>query len=147
MPGLSRRGFLLSAAGAVACAQDATFSLNIDEVNVLASVRDKQGRFFSDLTAQDFVVEEDGRAQTIRHFERQSDLPLTLGLLVDVSTSQTSLLNDERRATNKFFDQVIREDRDQAFLFRFARRVELLSYLSSSRKVLETALRRLDDKY
>jgi len=147
MPGLSRRGFLLSAAGAVACAQDATFSLNIDEVNVLASVRDKQGRFVSDLTAQDFVVEEDGRAQTIRHFERQSDLPLTLGLLVDVSTSQTSLLNDERRATNKFFDQVIREDRDQAFLFRFARRVELLSYLSSSRKVLETALRRLDDKY
>jgi VWFA-related protein len=145
MPGFSRREFLLSAAGTAAWAQDATFSLNVNVVNVLASVRDKQGRFVSDLTREDFTVEEDGRPQTITYFERQSNLPLTLGLMVDVSTSQLDFIEGERSASSKFFDQVLREDQDQAFLFRFARRVELLSYLSHSRRELKAALDRLDD--
>jgi len=147
MAGLSRRGFLLTASGALACAQEATFSLNVDVVNVLASVRDKEGRFVSDLTGEDFTVEEDGRPQSIRYFERQSDLGVTLGLLVDISGSQAGFIDDERRASTKFFDQVLREDRDQAFLFRFYRRVELLSYLSHSRSDLKTALGRLKDPH
>jgi VWFA-related protein len=147
MPGFSRREFLLTATGTLAWAQDAAFSSSVNVVNVLASVRDKHGNFASDLSREEFTVEEDGRAQTLRYFERQSDLPLTLGLLVDVSTSQSQLIGQEKSASAKFFDQVLREDLDQAFLFRFARRIELLSYLSHSRSDLKAALRRLDYAY
>jgi VWFA-related protein len=147
MPRFSRREFLLTATGTLAWAQEATFSSSVNVVNVVASVRDKHGNFVSDLSREEFTVEEDGRAQSLRYFEHQTDLPLTLGLLVDVSGSQTELIGDERRATTRFFDRVIREDRDLAFLFRFARRVELLCYLSSSRSDLEAALKRLGDPH
>jgi len=147
MPKLRRREFLLTAAGTLAWAQDATFSSRVDVVNVPVSVRDKQGRFVSDLNSQDFSVEEDGRSQTLRYFDRQAELGLTLGLLVDVSSSQINLIGTEQRASVTFFNQVLREDRDPAFLFRFYRRVEMLSSLSHSRLDLESALRGLDDPY
>ncbi len=69
-----RREFLLSAAGALAWAQDATFSSSVNVVNVLTSVRDKRGNFVSDLSRDEFLVEEDGCAQTLRYFEHQKDL-------------------------------------------------------------------------
>ena len=63
-------------------------SVNVKVVNVLASVRTKHGETVCNLTQDDFVLEEDGRLQTIRYFARETDLPLTLGLLVDHSMSQ-----------------------------------------------------------
>ena len=76
----------------IAWAQDqATFSTGVSVVNVLATVRDKQGQLLKDLTKDDFVLEEDGRVQTIRYFSKQSDLALTMGLLVDVSGSEMTL--------------------------------------------------------
>jgi len=147
MPILRRREFLLTAAGTLAWAQDAMFSSRVDVVNVPVSVRDRQGRFVSDLNSEDFTVEEDSRPQTLRYFDRQGELALTLGLLVDVSSSQINLIGNEQRASIKFFSQVLREDRDLAFLLRFYRRVEMLSDLSHSRRDLELALRGLDDPY
>ena len=147
MPKLGRREFLLTAAGALAWGQDATFSSRVDLVNVPVSVRDKQGKFVSDLSPEDFAVNEDGRPQSLRYFDRQGALALTLGLLVDVSSSQINLIGTEQHASVAFFNQVLREDRDQAFLFRFYRRVEMLSPLSQSRHDLESALQGLDDPY
>src|SRR5262249_20841404 len=60
--------------------------------------------------------------------------------LVDTSMSQRTVLGDERRASVKFFDQVLREDKDQAFVIHFDREVELLKDLTSSRKELQRAL-------
>jgi len=59
-----------------------TFSSDVKVVNVLATVRNKQGEIVKNLTKDDFVLEEDGRPQTIRYFSQETDLPLTLGLLV-----------------------------------------------------------------
>lgn len=147
MPNLGRREFLLTAAGSLAWAQNTTFSSRVDVVNVPVSVRDRQGKFVSDLRSEDFTVVEDGRPQNLRYFDRQGALALTLGLLVDVSSSQINLIGTEQRASVAFFNQVLREDRDQAFLFRFYRRVEMLSNLSQSRRDLESALKGLDEPY
>jgi len=115
-------------------------SVNVKVVNVLASVRTKHGEIARDLTKDDFELEEDGRPQTISYFSRESDLPLTLGLLVDTSGSQRRVLDQERSASSTFLDQVLRVDKDKAFLIHFDREVELLQDLTSSRQKLEAAL-------
>ena len=65
-----------------------TFSSNVKVVTVLATVRDKKGNIINNLTQDDFKLQQDGQPQTIRYFTRETDLPLTLGLLVDTSLSQ-----------------------------------------------------------
>ena len=110
-------------------AQQATFSTGVNVVNVLATVRDKQGQLVKGLTKDDFTLEEDGRNQTIRYFSPQADQPLMLGLLIDVSGSQRTVLAEQRRASQQFLDTVLRPG-DKAFLVRFDRRIELLEDLS-----------------
>jgi len=78
---ISRRVFLAAAAAGLARAQDATFSTDVKVVSVLATVRDKDKKIVSDLTKDDFDLAEEGRPQTIKYFSRETDLPLTLGLL------------------------------------------------------------------
>lgn len=124
--------------------QPPQFSSNVKVVNVFATVRDKQGQIVKNLTKDDFVLQEDGRPQTIRYFAQQSDLPLTLGLLVDTSGSERRMLGTERDASYTFLQQVLRPDRDKAFLIHFDREVELLQDLTSSRAKLEKALDQLD---
>jgi VWFA-related protein len=121
--------------------QDApTFSTGVKVVNVFANVRDKKGEIVKGLTKDDFVLEEDGVAQTIRYFSQETDLPLTLGLLVDTSGSQRRLIDEERAASYRFFEQVLREEKDVAFVIHFDFEVELLQDITSSRKLLEQAL-------
>jgi len=148
---ISRRSLLMSATSlwasrAVRGQQqpDATFSADVKVVSVLATVRNGKGDVVRDLTANDFSITEDGHPQTIRYFTRETDLPLTLGLLVDTSGSQRRVLPEERTASRRFFEQVLREDKDQAFLIHFEREVELLEDLTSSRQKLESALDSLD---
>jgi VWFA-related protein len=122
----------------------ATFSTNVKVVNVFATVRDKQGHVVNDLTQNDFLLDEDGRAQVIRYFSRETDLPLTLGLLVDTSGSQRNVLADERLASYHFLDKMMREDKDMAFVIHFDFEVELLEDLTSSRQTLRKALDELE---
>jgi VWFA-related protein len=120
-----------------------TFSADVNVVSIFATVRDKDGRIVKDLTAEDFVLMEDGVPQKIRYFSRETDLPLTIGLLVDTSRSQTGVLQQERRASRTFLERVLRPDRDQAFVASFDERVEILQGLTSSRTELANALQRL----
>ncbi|MGA2154853.1 MAG: VWA domain-containing protein [Bryobacteraceae bacterium] len=117
-----------------------TYSTGVKVVNIFATVRDKKGQIVKDLNKEDFLLDEEGHPQVIRYFARETDLPLTLGLLVDTSGSQRSVLGDERSASLRFFDQVLREDRDLAFLIHFDKEVELLQDLTPSRAKLEKAL-------
>lgn len=133
------------------CAQQAApgsdapvFSTRVNVVNIFATVRDKKGQIVRGLTQQDFLVREDEGTQTIQYFAAESDLPLTLGLLVDTSGSQRRVLSAERDASHKFFRQILREDRDKAFLIHFDFDVELLQDLTSSRQRLESALDQLE---
>jgi VWFA-related protein len=136
---LTRRGFALSAISAISAARllraqkDTTFSADVKVVNVFATVRDKQGKIVQNLTKDDFVLSEDGRPQVIKYFSQESNLPLTLGLLVDTSMSQRRVLGQERTASESFLQQVLREDKDQ-----------LLQDLTSSRKQLDAALAQLE---
>ncbi len=115
-------------------AQDAatTIAVDVKVVTLPVTVRDKHGTIVRDLTKDDFTLQEDGRAQTIRYFSQEANLPLTLGLLVDTSRSQTNVLDAERNASRSFLDQMLVQPKDKAFLIHFDREVELLQDLTSS---------------
>ena len=121
-----------------------TFSAAVKVVNLFANVRNKAGAIVKDLTKDDFLLDEDGRAQEIRYFSQESDLPLTLGLLVDTSGSQRRLIEEERAASYRFFEQVLRPEKDVAFVIHFDFDVELLQDITSSRRLLEKALENLE---
>ena len=100
---------------AASFAQDIpTMKVDVKVINVLATVRDKHGNIVKNLNKDDFTLTEDGRPQTIKYFTQQSDLPLTLGLLVDTSMSQRRVLGKERDASAVFLDELLRVDRDKA---------------------------------
>src|SRR6266545_2312297 len=83
--------------------------VDVDVVNILVSVRDKHNGLIGNLIKDDFTVFEDGKQQTVKYFTRETDLPLTIGLLIDVSGSQRRLIEDERHAASQFFSQVLRK--------------------------------------
>jgi VWFA-related protein len=151
----SRRQFLLGTASLV-CApalraqqqpqqqEDATFSADVKVVNILATVRSKKGEIIRGLTKDDFVVLEDKRPQTIRYFSKDSDLPLTIGLMVDTSMSQQKVLDAERSASFRFLEQVLREKIDQVFIVQFDMAVRMSQDLTSARQKLEHALESVD---
>src|SRR5204863_7875079 len=112
---------------------------DVKVVNVLATVRDKHGKIIPNLKEGDFILEEDTHPITIQYFSRESDLPLTLGLLVDTSMSQRTVIDQERSASKTFLERVLR-DKDSAFLIHFDREVELLQDLTSSKQKLESEL-------
>lgn len=120
-----------------------TMSVKVNVVNVLATVRDKHGKIVNTLGKEDFTISEDGRPQAIHYFTRESDLPLTLGLMVDTSLSQRRVLDQERSASHGFLDQMVRADKDKAFVIHFDREVELLQDLTNSNEKLEEALGKL----
>lgn len=118
-------------------------SQQVNVVVLYVTVRDKHGKIVPDLNQQDFAVAEDGHPQPITAFYRETDLPLTLGLLVDTSLSQRDVLDNERDASYTFLDQMLREGKDQAFVIHFDREVELLQDLTGSRPKLQAALQLL----
>jgi VWFA-related protein len=127
----------------------ATITVNAQLVNLPVIVRDKNGALVQNLTKDDFALSVDGHPQTIRYFDKDNDLPLTLGLLVDASGSVRSALEDERTASEAFLDQMMRDSStagpgsrapDEAFLIQFAHETDLLQDLTPSRPKLRAAL-------
>jgi VWFA-related protein len=138
---LASTALLLLAAGPLLSQQQGpTISVNVKLVTMFATVRDKHGALVRNLTKDDFVLQQDGHPQTITYFASDSDLPLTLGLLVDTSGSQRRVLDQERDASHAFIDHLLREDKDKAFVIHFDHEVELLQDLTSSRQKLEASL-------
>jgi VWFA-related protein len=120
------------------------FSADVKVVNVLATVRNKTGALAGNLSQDDFLLSEDGRPQAIRYFERESDLPLTLGLIIDTSGSQRRVLDAERGASLRFLDQVVRENKDQVFIMQFDSFVQMRRALTGSVNRLDDALAYVD---
>jgi VWFA-related protein len=114
--------------------------VDVKVVNLPVTVRDKHGQIVRDLTKDDFNLQEDGRPQTVKYFSQETNLPLTLGLLVDTSLSQRNVLGEERTASRSFLDKMLTNEKDRAFLIHFDREVELLEDLTSSKDKLEKAL-------
>jgi VWFA-related protein len=145
---VSRRSLLL-AAGAyfplraqekTEAKSDAKFAGGVNVVSVFASVHNGKSEMVKDLKQEDFTIEEDGHPQVIKYFSRENDLPLTLGLMVDTSGSQRHVLDKEKSATSEFIAQVMREDKDKAFLIKFDAEAEEMQELTASKKKLQSAL-------
>ena len=116
-----------------------SIKVDVDVVNVLCSVRNKAGGLVGGLGKDDFTLFEDGKPQTIKYFTKETDIPLTIGLLIDISGSQARLIEDERRAAYQFFSQVLRK-KDMAFLISFGPEAELLQDFTNSARLLQSAL-------
>jgi len=119
-----------------------SITVDVDVVSILASVRDKRGALVSNLQKDDFTILEEGKAQSIKYFTRETDLPLTIGLLIDVSGSQRNLIDIERNAASQFFSQVLRK-KDEAFLISFGEETELLQDYTGSARLLTQGLNQL----
>lgn len=113
--------------------------VDVGLVNILFNVRTKRGGLVPDLPKEEFTVFEDGHEQTIKAFSRESNLPLTIGLLVDVSRSQERLIGIEQAASRQFFTTVLKP-KDLAFIISFGQDAELLQDFTSSGKLLSRAL-------
>jgi len=125
-----------------------TLKVQVNEVVLPVTVRDKHGALVTLLKQSDFTLTEDGRPQTIKSFTRETNLPFRLGLLVDTSRSVSGALENERKAAGKFVDQMLTADpkatptvgKDEAFLLHFDREVELLEDFTNSRDKLHHEL-------
>jgi len=104
-------------------------------VNVAFSVRDTGGRLVTDLAKEDFEVLDDAQPQSISFFARSADLPLTLGLIVDVSGSQEHFVKQDQHDLEAFLRDVL-TGRDRAFLLRFGDHLRLGCDFSSSPEAL-----------
>lgn len=111
-------------------AQTTTFHAETRLVTLTFSARDPDGRLVGSLGADDFSVFEDGAEQKISIFSRQSELPLTLGLLVDSSESQDKFLKEHLHDIRLFLANVLRPQ-DQAFAVCFGNHLRLVSDFSS----------------
>lgn len=123
--------------------QDNTIRVDVELINILFTVKTKKGgQLIPNLEKANFSITEDGKPQTIQRFSRETDLPLTLGLLIDISASQERLIDTERQAASAFFSSVLRK-KDEAFLISFGKSTELLQDYTSSAKQLTAAMRDL----
>lgn len=97
-----------------------TIHSRVNEVNVLFIATDKHGKFVRDLTQKDFTILDDHKPpQAILNFRRETDLPLDLGLLIDVSGSVDSRFDFEQNAAISFLQHTLRAGFDKAFLVGF----------------------------
>jgi VWFA-related protein len=152
---ISRREMLLGTASIVVGARclhsqespqaaSPKFSVDVEVVNAFVTVRDKKGAIVKDLMREDFTLSEDGRSQTIQYFSRESNLPLTIGLVVDTTPSESNMLEEERSASRIFLNSMLRPEKDTAFLIQYSNEIELLQDVTSSREKLEKALNLLE---
>ena len=117
-----------------------TIKLGTQLVNVLFSVTDKQNRYLNELSQNDITILEDGKAQKVFIFKRETDLPLTLCFLVDVSGSTQYILPRLKEAGAQFVESIIRVGKDTAAVIQFEGEATLLQGLTSNPARLRKAL-------
>src|SRR6266480_5194043 len=116
-----------------------TLKVNVDVVQLFFNVKDKKGGLIPNLGKDDFQIFEDGKPQTIKYYAAESNLPLTLGILIDSSGSQERVLPMEKEVGGAFLSEILRE-KDLAFVLSFDVNVDLLQDFTNSVSRLKTAL-------
>jgi len=116
-----------------------TLKVNVEVVQLFFNVKDKHGALIPTLTKADFDILEDDKPQTIKYFKAESDLPLTLGILIDSSGSQQRVLEMEKEVGGTFLEDTLRP-KDEAFVLSFDVDVDLLQDFTSSIRNLKHAL-------
>jgi VWFA-related protein len=123
-----------------------TTTLNVTTrlVVVPVTIRDSKEHLIRNLTKDEFTLTVDGKPQLIRYFDREDDVPLTVGLLVDVSGSQRTVLDSERTASSAFLDGMLQPGRDAAFVVQFGHNADLLADITGSVPKLQAGLQKIE---
>jgi VWFA-related protein len=116
-----------------------TLKVRVNVVQLFFNVKDKKGALIPNQTRDDFEILEDGKPQTIKYFTAESNLPLTLGILIDSSGSQMRVLEMEKEVGGSFLSQILR-DKDEAFVIDFDVNVDLLQDFTNDVHRLKAAL-------
>jgi len=116
-----------------------TLKVNVEVVQLFFNVKDKHGALIPNLNKDNFDVLEDGKAQSIKYFKAESDLPLTLGILIDTSGSQQRVLGMEQEVGASFLENILRP-KDEAFVISFDVDINLLQDFTNSVSRLRRAL-------
>ena len=116
-----------------------TLKVNVEVVQLFFNVKDKHGALIPNLTKDNFDLFEDGKPQTIKYFKAETDLPLTLGILIDSSGSQMRVLDMEKTVGGSFLESTLRP-KDEAFVISFDVDINLLQDFTSSVSRLKHAL-------
>ena len=116
-----------------------TLKVQVNVVQLFFNVKDKKGALIPSLTKNDFDLFEDGKPQTIKYFTAESNLPLTLGILIDTSGSQMRVLEMEKEVGGAFLNNILR-DKDEAFVIDFDVNVDLLQDFTNDAHRLKAAL-------
>src|SRR6058998_1538877 len=124
-------------------ADDQTISVNVDLVNILFTVADRKGKFVTNLRKDDFRVFEDDKIQSITNFSSETDLPLTIALLVDTSGSIRDKLRFEQEAAIEFFYSTLQRSKDKALIISFDSGVDLLQDFTDDPEKLADAVRKI----
>jgi len=119
-----------------------TFKAEVNVVNVFFNVKDKHGMLIPNLTKDAFEVYEDGKPQTIKYFSAESNQPLTLGIMIDTSASQTRVLDIEQSSCAEFLREVLRQ-KDMAFVINFDVDVDLDQDFTNNIRDLTHALNKM----
>jgi len=117
----------------------ATFKANANIVQIFYNVKDKHGALIPNLTKDDFTIAEDSKPQTIKYFTAESNLPLTLGIMIDSSGSQRNVLDMEKEVGGAFLKQIL-TDKDEAYVISFDISVDLLQDFTRDTRRLQAAL-------
>ncbi len=124
-------------------AESDIIKVDVARVPLLFTVTDKKNRFITDLGREDFRVFDDGWEQEIREFDRESDLPLRIGVVLDTSNSIRGRFKFEQEAAVEFLQGVLAEEQDRAFLVSFDTRAELIVDYTNDIEELAAGVRRL----
>jgi VWFA-related protein len=116
-----------------------TLKINVNLVDLFFTVKDKQGNLVPHLSKDECSVTEDKVPQTLKNFNAETHLPLTLGILLDTSGSQQDVLPLEQQAGSEFLQRVLKA-KDQAFLLSFDVNVDLLQDFTNSARLLSRAM-------
>ncbi len=119
-----------------------TLKVSVNVVGLFFNVKDKHGALIPNLTKDDFEVSEDGKPQTIKYFAAESNLPLTLGILIDSSGSQRNVLDMEKQVGGAFLRQIL-TDKDEAYVIDFNVDAELVQDFTRDVHRLQAALNKV----
>ncbi len=115
--------------------------VNVNLVQLFATVRDSHHSFVNNLTKDDFKIYEDGVEQKVANFTKEVDMPITLALLIDTSGSEQNMLGAEQDAGSRFVHEVMRK-KDLAMVMSFDLDANLLADFTEDTSILERALRK-----
>jgi VWFA-related protein len=116
-----------------------TLKVNVNVVQLFFNVKEKHGGLVPNLTKNDFEIYEDGKPQTIKYFTAESNLPLTLGMMIDASGSQRNVIDMEKEVGGAFLRQIL-TDKDEAYVISFDITVDLLQDFTRDTHRLQAAL-------